>query len=431
MHAAYLKLYPILQKSSAMATAEPHRQPRAVLSGSSASDGRRGSDQSLRSASLESQRSRTSADSLSLKPLNKEVTYPRKPEPNRWETALQEISEISPDPSTAVLKPAAGDTEAVHRGWEGGRPVRSHRHSEIQSLPDTGLRTQREEAWQETGQPAKPSGVTERQVPPRRLSGRLSEAFTPPEGKSARLNAQKGQSGKAVKEQKAAPSQGRAMSFLLTTMPEITDIGFRGGINFVKKLSRGSLSEQPRLKKASVPRQAAQPAAADPGTCNHQKQPEQPQERRVRKERPVKKSSGPSADAQDRASLQALLDKGPLKRSPLADKRLPAQGNDWLYATMPVVSTQRSPPNLHVLSTSARKSGKQRCLLFQREIPFPSSARPVYLCMQFFALIFCRTCKGFTWFRFVQQGRRCHIRAVLLMSLFFSHFLSPSTPCIS
>ena len=347
-----------MQKSRALAAADPPRQARALLSGSSASDSRRRSDQSLENASQESQRHRSSAESLSQKPSNKEVTYPRKSEPNRWETALQEISEISPDPATAEAKPAAGDKESAYTGG-GGRPVGSHWHSEIQPLPEADSRTQPEELWQEGGQPSKASQVIEKQ-PPKRESGRLSEAFSPPEGKPARTSAKTGQSQKAAKKHRAASSQ--AMSFLLTTMPEITDIGFRGGINFVKKLSRGSLSERPRHRSDSMPRQA-QPAPFHPATQSYH---EQPQETRSRGEKPKKESSQATADAQDRASLQALLDKGPLKRSPLSDKRQPVRSNDWLYATMPVVSAPRSPANLHVLKTSPSKSGKHVYSLFQQ-----------------------------------------------------------------
>ena len=218
-----------------MAAAEPPRHPKALLTGSSASDSRRRSDQSLGSGSQESLRARSSTDAPATKPLRENIRYPRKAEPNRWETALQEISEISPDPATAVPKLVAVDKKKVSHWEEVGRPVRSTTVSEIQPLPEEKDVSQPKAPWREVGQPTNISQAIEQQAPPRILSGKLSEAFSPPAGKPARQSAQTEGSKTVSKKEKAAPSQGRAMSLLLTTMPDITDIGFRGGINLCQE----------------------------------------------------------------------------------------------------------------------------------------------------------------------------------------------------
>lgn len=48
-------------------------------------------------------------------------------------------------------------------------------------------------------------------------------------------------------------THGRALSFLLTTMPDITDIGFRGGLRFVKRLSGcGSREMEKQSRRKSL-----------------------------------------------------------------------------------------------------------------------------------------------------------------------------------
>ena len=244
-----------------------------------------------------------------------------------------------------MAKPKAVYPERMYAQGSGGRPASTSWLSEIQPLPEVEPKAKQHADWREVRQPLVVKQTTEQQVPPRPNMAKLSEAFTPPESRSGKLTAQgKAQSRKAAKREKEGSSQGRAMSFLLTTMPEITDIGFRGGINFVKKLSRASSSDRPRLRAESVPRQTAQPAVEGYESHKHRKQPGPAQLAVAKRGKPRKERSQAADDAADAASLQALLDK------------------DWLYATMPAASPPRSPANLHLLKPGSSKPGEHICL---------------------------------------------------------------------
>ena len=199
------------------------------------------------------------------------------------------------------------------------------------------------------------------------------------------VTAKKGGSRKQRRSEQG--SNSGPLSFLLTTMPEITDIGFRRPLRFMRDTFRlpkpmASNTASPVSRAKSMERAESTPNAAYPiqktksleakaassqrrgGALQDSTLPPTLATDMVKTgggrpasagfsaafTAPAKDPSPPAAEEESR--LQELVDRGPLKRSPA--KR---QGSsDWLYSTMPAATSLRMPDNIHMLHTTANRT---------------------------------------------------------------------------
>lgn len=176
----------------------------------------------------------------------------------------------------------------------------------------------------------------------------------------------RGRRDTSTPDSKAEPEpRGRALSFLLTTMPEITDIGFRGGKRLMRKLARGaSLGATPRIQsqaqsgKSSAASEKQEVPDTQPGrrggkashsglrkgdaraTLASMIAPPGPGSRQAVG---IRETDPPRSSRETRLSNQAAVH----------SKQEMAESTDWLFATMPPGGMSGMSIHGHVETPSA------------------------------------------------------------------------------
>lgn len=252
------------------------------------------------------------------------------------------------------------------------------------SLPALAARPQGSPFTEESGRPLHKSKAVSRPRPDSPEPKGIQEA-PPVQVSEAKPHSPKERSragGKPRRRKEQAGSRGRSLSSLLTSMPEITDIGFKSGLRFVRKLSRGNThtalpaeAAEPLAKRedlASEKAEVPKARAASIGSAEHK-----PAAERLVVERPEKRREKPTLasliasrqPADEKAAVlpgeafrsQVLADRGPLRRSAGPETIQPLRSSDWLYATMPSSGSGKLPMGLDLMPSPANR-GKTLCL---------------------------------------------------------------------